>query len=138
MRLFLAGGIALALFVASLLAMINDDWLSALTCFAGALVMGWRISQGRDWAQWGNADPAMDFVRNPAGALATDDDRHVADQPRFGDCEADQETAALPFDPDIALSRYMEKKAAGLVEPVGGQGFESRPSGRTRFGRKAG
>ncbi|MEO6534533.1 MAG: hypothetical protein ABIN72_01400 [Sphingomicrobium sp.] len=103
--------------------MMNGHNVNALAAFAGALIFAWHVLAGKSWSRWGEADSALNFIANPAGATVGDSDDDA------------------PFDVDQALARYLEKKAAGEVEPLRGSddGTDSALAApRPPFGRKTG
>lgn len=128
MRVLVQSLLAVGLLLASLMAMANGNFVNALISFVGAMVVGWHLLSSKSWAKWGDADAALDFLANPAG-------------PRGGAAgggDADEDSN-VPFDPDEALSRYLEKKAAGEVEPLtAAREPGAAPPRRAAFGRKAG
>lgn len=116
MRVFVQGLMAAMLLVASILSMTNSNFLASAALFAGAMVFGWHVFAARAWANWGEAGAIMDAISIPAGP------------------DADAEAEAAPFDPDAALAHYLQRKAAGEVEPLTDPAGEAP---RARFGRKA-
>ena len=139
MRPFITGCLAAAAFVASLFALANDALLSAALYFAAAFGFAWQVLKGDQIADPGQGGDLLRFIREPAKAAL---DEVFGRSATAGEAEANAEGAegSEPFDADAAFARYMEKKAAGEVEPLTGQHAGLAPPAaapRPLFGRKS-
>ena len=110
----------------------RGDTLSALAFLAGACAVLVPSIMGRGAGDLDSASAAIDFIRNPAGAIVD------AAVDRIGGAVEERKSAPADkeepsFDVDAAFNRYIERK----VEVSGGTApaVSASPAPRT-FGRK--
>lgn len=126
MRFFVLGLVVVGLVVAAGFAFMKGSYVSGIAFLAGAGTLGWRLFQGDRSASFNDADAVMDFVKNPAGAIAGEfwdratqfaDDRETDARRKLARAESKQAVAETGFDADAAIERYLANRPAEAAPP---------------------
>ena len=127
MRMFVLGLVVAGLFVAAIVSFLKGAYVSGVAFLAGAATLGWRLFQGDRSASFNDADAVMDFVKNPAGAIAGefwDRVTQFADE-RNDDGQRERARGTVDkagedessFDADAAIARYLANRPAQAELP---------------------
>lgn len=132
MRALFAAFLAIGLLGLSGIYFYKGDTLSACAFLAGACAVLIPSIMGRRGGDWESASAAIDFVRNPAGAIVDAAVDRIGDA--IGDRKAERAGKEEPgFDADAAFNRYMARRTDASSAPLPVEA--AMPAPRT-FGRK--